>query len=42
MKELKQSHRSNKKANQIPRSATFNKKPTGMDANHTFSAASKK
>lgn len=38
---MKHTHRSNKKANTVPRSATFNKKTGGIGANHTFSAKSK-
>lgn len=43
MKQLKQTHRSNKKANQVPRSNTFSpRKSSGVGEHHTFSGNSKK
>ena len=42
MKTVKQGHRSDKKANQIPKSATFSNKKPPIQANTTFSATSKR
>ena len=42
MKMVKQTHRSHKKANQIPKSATFNPKKSPIQSNATFSATSKR
>ena len=43
MKQIKQDHRSNKKANDVPKSATFSpRKSSGIPEHFTFSGASKK
>ena len=42
MKSMKHGHRSAKKANQIPKSATFNTKKPPIQNNATFSATSKR
>jgi hypothetical protein len=42
MKGMKHGHRSHKKANQVPKSATFNAKKPPIQANTAFSATSKR